>query len=120
MCVWVATEPSLVYPQVRQEGLKKFRGGVLADEMGLGKTVQAISLLCHNKPTAEDRAKKRTATLIVAPLALLEQWQEEIDTKTQNRSFRCLIYHGPKKTKSPRELQQYDVVLTTHQSLANE
>lgn len=32
-------------------------------------------------------------TLIVAPLALLNQWQLEIELKT-NDALKCLIYHG--------------------------
>ncbi len=32
-------------------------------------------------------------TLIVAPLALLDQWKTEIETKT-NCGLACLIYHG--------------------------
>ena len=33
------------------------------------------------------------STLIVAPLALLDQWQLEIEMKT-NLGLKCLIYHG--------------------------
>jgi len=32
-------------------------------------------------------------TLIIAPLALLDQWKAEIDEKT-NCGLKCLIYHG--------------------------
>jgi SNF2-related domain len=32
-------------------------------------------------------------TLIIAPLALLDQWKMEIETKT-NCKLKCLIYHG--------------------------
>lgn len=35
----------------------------------------------------------QNATLIVAPLALLDQWQMEIEMKT-NLNLQCLIYHG--------------------------
>ena len=35
----------------------------------------------------------KKSTLIVAPLALLDQWQAEIDEKT-DLGLRCLIYHG--------------------------
>lgn len=56
---------------------------------------------------------KRT-TLIVSPLALLDQWQQEIELKT-NLGFKCLLYHGSTKVRRPEELRRYDIVLTTYQ-----
>jgi SNF2 family DNA or RNA helicase len=35
----------------------------------------------------------RKTTLIIAPLALLDQWKLEIEDKS-NCGFSCLIYHG--------------------------
>jgi SNF2 family DNA or RNA helicase len=43
-------------------------GGILCDEMGLGKTIQVLGLM-KNKPMR--------ATLLVAPLATLSQWEEK-------------------------------------------
>lgn len=53
------------------------------------QTVQMIALMAKN--ISLDPAKK--STLIVAPLALLDQWQLEIEIKT-NLGLSCLIYHG--------------------------
>lgn len=44
--------------------------------MGLGKTVQAIALMAINPPDLDDveqQEDRRTATLIIAPAALLDQ-----------------------------------------------
>lgn len=46
-------------------------GGLLCDEMGLGKTLSTVSLLL-NKPVAH--------TLILGPLAVLDQWAAVIKT----------------------------------------
>ena len=62
------------------------------------------------KNPSSDPAVK--TTLIIAPLALLNQWQMEIETKTNDR-MKAYIYHGPNKTKKKNDLQKYDVVLTT-------
>ncbi|KAF8488076.1 SNF2 family N-terminal domain-containing protein [Gautieria morchelliformis] len=91
------------------------KGGILADEMGLGKTVQMISTMVHHQ--SDDPAVK--STLICAPLALLDQWKLEIETKTDG-GLSCLIYHGPNKPKLKKNLQKFDVVLTTFQTLALE
>jgi SNF2 family DNA or RNA helicase len=83
------------------------RGGIVADEMGLGKTIQMIGLMVAN-------FKRRT--LIVVPVALLEQWHREIKRATGHS---CLIYHGTKKTGISREtLEQAAIVLTTYGHIA--
>ena len=56
----------------------------------------------------------RKATLIVSPLALLDQWQQEIELKTSIK-WKCLIYHGSGKVKRGEDLRTYDIVLTTFQ-----
>ncbi|KAJ3559162.1 hypothetical protein NM688_g505 [Phlebia brevispora] len=66
------------------------KGGCLADEMGLGKTVQMIATIVSNP--SKDPLRK--TTLIVSPLALLDQWQQEIELKT-NLGYKCLLHHGP-------------------------
>ena len=41
----------------------------------------------------QSRDPLKKSTLIVAPLALLDQWQMEVEMKT-NCDLKCLIYHG--------------------------
>lgn len=57
--------------------------------MGLGKTVQMIAIIAMNR--SED--PKFKTNLIIAPVALLDQWALEIQTKT-NVDFKIAIYHG--------------------------
>ncbi|KAG1871505.1 SNF2 family N-terminal domain-containing protein [Suillus subluteus] len=91
------------------------KGGCLSDEMGLGKTVQIISVIIAN-PSGDPRCK---TNLIVAPLALLDQWKLEIEMKTTN-NLKCLVYHGSNKPRKKTDLMKYDVVLTTYHTLALE
>ncbi|KAI0334280.1 hypothetical protein GY45DRAFT_94057 [Cubamyces sp. BRFM 1775] len=98
---------------VKQECASPHKGGILADDMGLGKTVQMIATMVVNQPTNED--KYRT-TLIVVPAALMQQWKEEIEMKT-NDMFKVHIQHGREKIKDPELLAEYDVVITTYQTL---
>ncbi|KAG8848479.1 hypothetical protein FRB91_010773 [Serendipita sp. 411] len=102
--------------QREREDAKWARGGILADAMGLGKTVQSIGVICANPSTDPGCA----ATLIVAPLALLEQWKQEISWKCEEGTFNVLIYHGPNRPKNKHEIMKYDIVLTTYHTLGNE
>lgn len=51
---------------------------------------------------------------------MLQQWKDEIESKCVPNFFKVLIHHGSTKAKSKEELQSYDVVLTTYQTLSGE
>ncbi|KAJ7085372.1 SNF2 family DNA-dependent ATPase [Mycena belliarum] len=90
------------------------KGGILADDMGLGKTVETIATMVMNLPKEDEEAH---TTLIVVPAALLQQWKEEIETKT-NDMFSVRLHHGKDKLKKTSEIKDYDVVITTYQTLS--
>ena len=91
------------------------RGGILADSMGLGKTVMLLALI-QSSVDAACRKDPNTTTLIVSPLSLLAQWQEEIKSKT---SLTYHVYYGDKK-QNALDFDNVDVVLTTYGSLQGE
>eukprot|EP00980_Cylindrotheca_fusiformis_P027844 scaffold22560_cov135-Cylindrotheca_fusiformis.AAC.55 len=88
------------------------RGGLLCDAMGLGKTVQMLALILKSR---EEEPQGERTTLIVAPLSLLIQWEEEIKSKT-NLSYR-VYYGGDKETSG---FNSVDIVLTTYGTLQSE
>jgi SNF2 family DNA or RNA helicase len=104
------------------------KGGILADDMGLGKTLQTITLILQNqRPGKDAEGWKKTyngvekTTLVVAPLALIRQWEAEIKEKvTKDRRLKVCVHHGPNRTRSWKELALYDVVITTYQTLVSE
>ncbi|RKF54044.1 DNA repair protein rad5 [Golovinomyces cichoracearum] len=112
-----------------KKGVRVPRGGILADDMGLGKTLQSISLILINaKPTDPKILHKRKlsdevqkTTLVVAPLALIRQWEAEIKDKVcSTHSLKVCVHHGPQRSKSFESLKNYDVVITTYQILVSE
>jgi SNF2 family DNA or RNA helicase len=117
----------------RESGKKKKgifpKGGILADDMGLGKTIQALSLILMNFRPSDEQLEKEFkkkkipistshSTLVVAPLALIKQWESEIKTKAPG--LKVLVHHGPSRTTMASKLKAYDVVVTTYQTLMSE
>ncbi|EPQ55741.1 P-loop containing nucleoside triphosphate hydrolase protein [Gloeophyllum trabeum ATCC 11539] len=96
-----------------QELKSPHKGGILADEMGLGKTVQMIATMAMNLPKPNEKYR---STLIVVPAALLHQWKEELETKT-NDVFNIHIHHGKDKLKKLSAVRSFDVIITTYQTL---
>ncbi|KAH6605862.1 snf2 family helicase atpase [Trichoderma cornu-damae] len=104
------------------------KGGLLADDMGLGKTLQSISIvLINQKPQKGEEGWKKhfqsidKTTLVVAPLALIRQWEAEIKEKVaETHGLKVLVHHGPQRTKRFEDLKAYDVVITTYQILVSE
>lgn len=103
-------------------------GGVLAEEMGLGKTIIVISLIdltlkqaCQNRFRRGAHERKdllpTSATLIVCPVSLLKQWEQEFKTKLR-KPLRVLTWYG-NRTKDPEVIASYDVVLTTYGILSS-
>lgn len=107
--------------------------------MGLGKTIQTISLiLCHTHPShpigggssLSPESKKAAVklpsdlekgTLVVAPLALIKQWEAEIERRTEDsHKMRVRVHHGPSRAKDPALLRKYDVVITTYDVIRSE
>jgi SNF2 family DNA or RNA helicase len=59
-------------------------------------------------------------TLIIAPLGLIHQWNNEISAKTDKGRLRTLIHHGAGRTRNGGDFKSYDVVITTPQVLVSE
>lgn len=94
-------------------------GGILADDMGLGKTLEVISLLVADN----EKAGHRTGTtLIVAPLSVMSNWSSQCSLHIhEDKALNIYTYHGNGRVKMrPADFSQYDVVITTYQTLATD
>ncbi|KAL3157879.1 hypothetical protein ABBQ32_012289 [Trebouxia sp. C0010 RCD-2024] len=103
------------------------QGGILGEEMGLGKTVE-IAALMLSRPAPELQPAHQTtsdgllvsrATLVVCPVTLMGQWYEELADKTGG-TLKVVMHHGTKRSRDPKDLTGYDVVLVTYQTLGLE
>ena len=67
----------------------------------------------HSKPWLY--SMKRQRTLIIGPLAIMDQWAEEIEDKCPGQ-FVVVIYYGPGRRRkwNKRTLRDVDVVITTY------
>ncbi|KAI5458906.1 SNF2 family N-terminal domain-containing protein [Mariannaea sp. PMI_226] len=99
-------------------------GGVLADEMGLGKTLSMLSLICYsldirdkNTNLSQDLPK---ATLLVTPKSTIYGWEKQIKTHIHPEKIRWVTYHGPTRHDVWRDIERYDIVLTTYDTIRSD
>ena len=86
-------------------------GGCLADDMGLGKTVQVLALLQHQRT----RGRSKKPSLVVAPKSVVFNWRLECQRFTPR--LKVVEYVGPDRAQIRKQLDDYDVVLTTYGTL---
>ena len=107
------------------------RGALLADDMGLGKTLQLLTFIA----ACLEESPKADPFLIVAPVSLLENWQEEMMKFFKPKTFPLLTLYGSDlaQLRVPRDgmddelvgisllrrnwLASAKVVLTTYETL---
>lgn len=102
---------------------EKQPGGLLADDMGLGKTLQLLYFIEWHSQHCDDNKPY----LIVAPVSLLENWENEYQKffSPQNLPL-CKLYGGVSLTKEnnpiqnqqdAKRLQFKQIILTNYETL---
>ena len=86
--------------------------GLLADDMGLGKTIQVITLL--QKLQEEG---KLFPSLIVLPIALIENWVNEIAKFAPSLSNTIYIHKGSHRLRDIQALKQQKLIFTSYDTL---
>ncbi|OII72851.1 SNF2 family N-terminal domain-containing protein [Cryptosporidium andersoni] len=124
-------------------------GGILADEMGMGKTIQMIALMLEhtwppvaNKSNLDIKLKDKIyggvtkknqeynceitgQNLVIAPVAAVLQWRQEIERFSKPGVLKVHIYHGNKRSSTSSaygniNLDEANVVITTYPTLEAE
>ncbi|KAF9565547.1 hypothetical protein CPC08DRAFT_815314 [Agrocybe pediades] len=94
------------------------RGALCADAMGLGKTLTMLALILATKAQADPGFSK--TTLIVSPLSVLSNWEKQIKDHCTPGTVSSCVYYGSTRSLSAEELQKYDIVITTYQTITGE
>ncbi|RPA81742.1 hypothetical protein BJ508DRAFT_414637 [Ascobolus immersus RN42] len=101
-------------------------GGILGDDMGMGKTLSILSLLAEPQsvPSASSQYLPSKSTLIIAPLSVLGNWEDQKNQHTHPNSLSLLIYHGSAARctllESIANVANYDIVCTTYNTITHE
>lgn len=107
-------------------------GGCLSDDMGLGKTIQVLAFLLKMREISKEFRQKTQldlfsnettiphakTSLIIMPLSLVHNWENEIRTTAPELKF--LNYTGLGRRFNQKQVEKYDLVLTTYGTVRND
>ncbi|NVK41170.1 MAG: DEAD/DEAH box helicase [Oceanospirillaceae bacterium] len=86
------------------DDMYRVQGALLADDMGLGKTFMTLVMLGEYLRLQKVAGKTQKPMLVVAPLSLLENWEQEIASTFKKSPFRDV-----KVLQSGRDLKEFRV-----------
>lgn len=101
---------------------KSGRGRRKADNSGKKRKAEDLGANRKGKRPASDKfssSETNTTTLIVCPPSVFSSWMTQLEEHTVKGTFKVYMYYG-ERTKDAKELQKYDIVLTTYSTLASE
>lgn len=108
-----------------------FRGGVLADTMGLGKTLEILALIAADLDQSPDPAwfaagfptaasHQPCRTLVVVPAPLLSMWEDQLKEHCDTTRIHWFRHHSRSKLVDVSDLDRFNVILTTYDTVAHE
>jgi SWI/SNF-related matrix-associated actin-dependent regulator of chromatin subfamily A3 len=71
--------------------------------------------LCHYSSSYS-----MTYHMTVVPLSVMSNWEQQIQEHCVPGTLSSCTYYGTNRSMSPQELMEYDVVITTYQTVAGE
>jgi len=86
------------------DDLYRLQGALLADDMGLGKTYMSLVAAGEYLSKQEKSGKQQKPILVIAPLSLLENWEDEVGVTYKGVPFKDIVV-----LQSGRDLAKYRV-----------
>ena len=59
-------------------------------------------------------------SLVVVPLSIMSNWEKQIEDHVRPGALTSYVYYGKTRSMHPAELKNYDVVITTYQTVPQE
>ncbi|MCY1351446.1 hypothetical protein D9M69_377110 [compost metagenome] len=84
--------------------LYRLQGSLLADDMGLGKTYMSLVAVGEYLAGQRDQDRPQKPILVVAPLSLLENWEDEVAKTFNGIPFRDVVV-----LQSGRDLKRFRI-----------
>ncbi|KAJ9476129.1 putative DNA repair protein RAD16 (putative) [Pseudozyma hubeiensis] len=114
-------DSSTIDLEIPAEGAAGKRGKKAAAGNGQNGVDQAAAAAPESLPIEllPRREMASKTTLIIAPLAVIKQWEREVAEKTQ-AGLKVYLYHGPSRAKKASHFTKFDVVITTYTTVASE
>ncbi|MCC1498123.1 DEAD/DEAH box helicase [Alcanivorax sp. 1008] len=75
----------------KPDDMYRLQGCVLADDMGLGKTYMSLVAVAELMAKQKQAGKQVKPVLVVAPLSLLENWEDEVGETFKQSPFRDIV-----------------------------
>ncbi|ORY83421.1 hypothetical protein LY90DRAFT_448780 [Neocallimastix californiae] len=83
--------------------------------------IEIISMKNSEGETKIEKSYINTkATLIICPLSVVTNWEDQISTHIRKGILKVYIHHGPHRSQDPSKMANYDVVISTYNVLALE
>lgn len=86
------------------DDMYRVQGALLADDMGLGKTFMTLVVLGEYLRLQKASGQMQKPVLVVAPLSLLENWEQEIAS-----TFKESLFRDVKVLQSGRDLNEFRI-----------
>ena len=93
---------------------RKICGGVIADCIGAGKTVVSIAIILKGleaSRASRRQPRKSSASLVVVPPGLIDQWKSELNKFTSSMKVLCIYDFSSIRKYTVKEIIEADVVI---------
>lgn len=78
------------------------------------------SKVCPDSDGEKLLLRNSKATLLVAPLSTVANWEDQITSHIKPKTLSYYVYHGGNRTSDIDELAKYDIVITTYSIVSSE